>query len=273
MKLFRHAWPLMLASLLWVNTVHAANILIVNGASASVEPDTTADITQNLPIACGPAHTYAVADVPPADMSAYDQVWDLRFSDSSPLTAADQAAYLGLLQSGKNIFVMGESALFMTRNNSVIDFVTLTGGGSLSFVSPDDLQAVTGGAPFTDNGLSSVVYNVAGGVTTSGNGLFVTRDAAAGGAALAWKTGVLANAPAGALAVVFDVNFMEPAASANERQLLRNMCTFVRTGGAAVAPTEVPASSPATLLGLAGLLCVLGGHGLRMRTRARRSQG
>ena len=194
-----------------------------------------------------------VADTPPASLAGYQQVWDLRFANQSPLTTADQAAYLAYLQSGGRMFVMGENINLGARNATVIDFIDTAGGGALTFVEPGNAQTVTG-VPFTDGGLSTIVWWAAGGTTTPGSGVFAASNAN-GGSAIVWRTGTLANAPAGTLAVVFDVSFMEPPSrTLNEDQFFRNLCAFgsMRGGGAAVA---VPANSPWALWSLA---CALG---------------
>lgn len=61
----------------------AKNVLIVNGASNTSEPGTTADITtnlQNLQVAAG--NTVTIADTPPASLAGYTEVWDIRFSNT-----------------------------------------------------------------------------------------------------------------------------------------------------------------------------------------------
>lgn len=241
----------------------ADNVLIINGASNTSEPSTTDSITRNWVPTCGTGHTVTVVDTPPASLAGYQQIWDLRFSNSSPLTPADQAAYQAFLQGGGHMFVMGENASFMTRNDSVTQFVASTGGGTLAFVSPGDAQDVIG-APFNNGGLNAIVYGAAGGVTSSGSGVFATSNAR-GGTAVAWSTGTLGNAPAGSLAVVFDVNFMQDGAPADQHQFFQNLCSFVQTGGNTEA---IPTNSPWGLLGLAALLATLAPLGLRLRKSA-----
>src|ERR1700738_987313 len=73
----------------------AGSVLIVNGASATSEPSTTADITAHLQaLEAAAGNSTTVVDIPPASLAAFDEVWDMRFSNSWPLTAGDQAEYL-----------------------------------------------------------------------------------------------------------------------------------------------------------------------------------
>lgn len=244
----------------------AANILIVNGASTTSEPGTTSDITNSLQAECAAGNTFTVSDIRPGSLAAYDQIWDLRFSNASPLDAGDQAAYLAFLQSGKRMFVMGENNNFMTRNNSIFAFVTAAGGGALTFTTPGSAQTVN--PPFNaPNAVSSITYNAPGGVTSSGTGAYAT-NIGTNGTAVAWATGTLGNAPAGSLATVFDVNFMQPSAGADSLNFLRNLCNFVATGGEPVAPRAVPTLSEYGLAGTALALALFGAYSLRNRRRA-----
>jgi hypothetical protein len=244
----------------------AGLVLIVNGASGTSEPGTTANITTNLSnlhIAAG--NTVSVVDTVPGDLSSFAQVWDIRFSNNLAITAAQQAQYLAYLQSGRGMFVMGENSAFPTRNNSVLGLIAAAGGGSLTFTTPSSTQTVF--APFTGpNAVSSVTYAAPGGVTSAGTGQFVTGTGTATsgtGSGLAFAVGTLANATAGALTVVFDVNFMqEPPPGAGNGQLVRNLIGFI---GDQVDPpsTDVPAP-PTVVLAAIGGACGL----LRLRRRA-----
>lgn len=227
------------------------NVLIVNGATATSEPVTTADITadlQGLEAAAG--NTTTVVDVPPGSLAPYDEVWDIRFANASPLSASDQTLYLAFLQAGHKMFVMGENAFFATRNDSVIAFVTSAGGGALVYSIPGQTQTVN--PPFNaPNSVSSMTYNASGGSTTPGTGFFATSIGGAG-SAIAWNPGQLTNAAGGRLVVVFDVNFMQAGATANEHNFFKNLIGFITNGGG--GSLEVPTLSAWALIGLSLLL-------------------
>ena len=53
-------------------------------------------------------------------VTGFKQVWDVRYNNTTPLTLGDQSTYLGYLQGGGTLFLMGENAGFITRNNSII---------------------------------------------------------------------------------------------------------------------------------------------------------
>jgi hypothetical protein len=233
-----------------LDRVQAGTVLIVNGSSTTSEPDTTASITTqltNLENAVG--NTVTVDDTPPASLAGFGQVWDIRFSNSSPLTAAVQAEYLSYLQGGGGMFVMGENAFFTTRNDSVISFIALAGGGNLTFTVAGDSQTVI--PPFTGpNPVTNIIYSAAGGVTTSGTGQFITSNQN-GGAGVAFGVGTLANAPQGALTAIFDVNFMQTNAPADSQALTKNLVGFVQNQVTPGVPE--PSTWAMMLLGFAGL--------------------
>jgi hypothetical protein len=250
MKKSKFTCAILLAINLFANAANAANVLIVNGSTSSSEPGTTTNITNNLQAVCA-GNTYTVSDLPPGNLSAYDQVWDLRFSGSSPLTPTDQTNYLAFLQSGKRMFVMGENSIFATRNDSILNFITSAGGGSLAFTTP--LSTQTFNPALTIGTETTINYSAPGGVTSSGTGSYMTSSGS-DGTTVFWGTGTLGNASSGSLAVVFDVNFMQAGRSTGEQQLLSNLCRQVATGGGSVA--SVPVFGPAALF---GLVFIMGG--------------
>jgi hypothetical protein len=235
-----------------LSAIAAKNVLIVNGASTTSETGTTADITANLQalqVAAG--NTVTVADTPPASLAGYTEVWDIRFSNSSPLTAGDQTLYQAFLASGKSMFIMGENSGFMTRNDSVNAFIATMGGGTLAFATPSQPQTVN--PPFTGpNPVTSISYSAPGGSSTPGTGAFATNNGP-NGTAIAWGPGKLSGAPGAAVVVVYDVNFMQVGATTNETNFLKNLIGYINAGGGGAA-VSVPTLSEWSLLVLAVLL-------------------
>ena len=242
------AWPL-----------QAQNVLIVNGASGTSEPGTTSSITTQLTtLHTAAGNVVTVADVLPADLSSYRQVWDIRFDNNWALTPSDEAAYLAFLQGGGGIFLMGENGSFMTRNNSIFNFIMQAGGGSLGFGSGSDHQTVC--SPFTGpNPVTSIDYLAPGYFNGTGTGSWITGPtcgAASNGSGIAFGVGSLANAQAGALTSILDVNFMQTNADANSQALTRNLIGYV---GDQVTPPVTTTPEPASIVLLAtGLAGVFG---------------
>lgn len=250
------------------NAAYADNILIVNGASLTSEAGTTANITATLDgLLQSQGHTTTISDPVPADLSPFDQVWDIRFANASPISAGEEAQFLAFLQGGGNMFVMGENSGFGTRNNSVLSLIQAAGGGTLSFVTPNSTQNVNPPANIP-NAITTITYCAPGGATgggvTAGNGIFLTDDGVVGGTAIGFATGTLTNAPAGSLSIVFDVNFMEPCGP-NNYEFLENLTGYVSEGGnpTPASPVAAPVMSPPALLLLAGGYLLLGCRRLR----------
>ncbi len=239
-------------------TVQGGPILIINGASLTSEPGTTAAITTNLSalhVAAG--NTVTVLDGVPVDLSPFSQVWDIRFSNVWAITGGEQAQYLDFLGDGGGMFVMGENAGFPARNNSVLSLIAAAGGGSLTFVTPLSTQTVlapfTGPNPIPDG---NVTYAAPGGVTSFGTGQYITVDALGRGTGIAFGVGDLAVVPGGALTAIFDVNFMQNMFDLPDSQnLTKNLIQFV---GEEVEP--IPEPSTLTLLALGIGLFVLGAN-------------
>jgi len=205
-----------------------------------------------------------VVTVVPAALDSYDQIWDLRFTNGNPLTATDQSAYTAYLQGGGKMFVMGEYSVFApVRSNSIVTWVNDDlGGGPLTFITaaspafnsnPQTPQIVEPPYNTTPNAMTTVTYAASGGVTTPGTGQWISYDDITnlGGSAVAWPTGTLANAPAGSLSVVFDVNFINNPPqlnSSNNPAFLQNICTAVAKGGNPAAETAMVSSNAFNLI-------------------------
>jgi len=229
--------------------LHAGNVLIINGSSQTSEPGTTSAITTNLQtLHQAVGNTVTISDSVPANLAGYGQIWDIRFSNSLPITAGQQAQYLSFLAAGGGMFVMGENSGFTTRNDSVLALITAAGGGTLGFTTPNSTQTVVG--PFTGpNPVSQITYAAPGGVGTNapGTGDWITVDNNGNGTGIAFSVGDLANAQAGALTVIFDVNFMMNQYDVpNSQNLTKNLIGFV---GGQVDRTPDAGSTLALLAG------------------------
>lgn len=202
-----------------------------------------------------------VEDSVPGDLTSYDQVWDIRFSNNQPISAGERAKFLNFLQGGGGMFVVGENRNFMDRNNSVLSLIDAVGGGTLNFVTPLKIQILQD--PFyKKNQQTSISFLAAGGVDGSGTGQFMTKNGTSG-SAVVWQKGTLKNVPLGVLAVVFDINFLQGLGYGSD-VILPKLIDFV--GGTVPIPHPVPI--PATLPLLGGALLALATLRRRRRVSA-----
>jgi len=192
----------------------AGKVLIVNGASSAGDQTiATAAATTNLEAQLISAGPVTVSDGVPADISSYDEIWDIGFF--SILTAPIQSQYLGHLKLGKRLVITGEnnSSIFAARRDSILAFIGAAGVGALTFRAPtgDDVPIQGGASDSIENVLpgftspntipnNQVIFAAPGGVTTAGGGVFLTRrpDGTSGAGIIYGK-----------LVVIFDTNFLQ----------------------------------------------------------------
>jgi hypothetical protein len=242
----------------------ADSILIVNGRSTTGEAAVVDAATANLQTLHEAAgNTVTVADSAPLDLSAYSQIWDIRFE--AALSVGEQSDYLTFLSGGGRMFLVGENdgnGAFIARNDSLLDFVAAAGGGTLNFALLGDSQQ-TVLAPFTspDAPVSEITYAYAGGVDSKGTGQWITQaDGLEQGSGVAFGPGDLANASAGSLALMFDVNFLQNDFDAPHAQnLTENLIRFMGNPGETPSAPGVPdGGSTAVFAGLVVLGLIKG---------------
>lgn len=205
---------------------HADNVLIVNGSSRTGEPATTSSITSNLSGKLSlRGNDVTVSDGLTANLGGYSQVWDLRFSNSSPLSTTEQSQYMSFMNNGGKLFVMGENSSFPTRNTSILSLINSAGGGTITLSGERSVATQT-----LADGSGSVTYRAADVALSAGAGQYLSTLPNGAGSAVAWQKGRLASAPNGALAVVFDVNFMQLDGSAGEQALLNQVLGLIERG-------------------------------------------
>lgn len=131
-------------------------------------------------------------------------------------------SYKNYLAEGRTLVLIGENSGFVTRNNSIVAFISELGGGSITLSTPNNAQTVQ--SPFTGpNTVTSITIQASDGTTDPGTGAFMTKDASNVGAGLYYARGTLPDAAAGRLMVVFDVNFLGTNADADSHNLATNM--------------------------------------------------
>jgi hypothetical protein len=236
-----------------------ANALIVHDGAGGLSANVVSNLQTKLAAA-----SYTVSTnvgVPAGSLASYAQVWDVRYSNSTPLSATDITAYVAYLAGGGSLFVMGENTGFMPRNNTIVSLIGAAGGGSVTVTNPvSNTQTVQ--APFTGpNQITTVTYLAsASALPAYGTGAAITKDAEDRASAVVWSPGRLSAAPAGSLIVVFDVNFMQTDAFESSQAFLANLVAYLADPipVGPQPPTGIPALSTWTMVLLAGLMTAAG---------------
>ncbi len=227
-----------------------ANILIVAGtdpASQTAGSNLATELTT-----AGNTVTQVNSGVP-ADIltPAYTQIYDTRYSDSPAFSVGEQAQYVAFLNAapGNALFLMGEDDGFLTRNTAIGSFIALAGGGTVAAPATQSSASETVNSPFTGpNAIANVTFSACGIATTAGTGAFASSEAG-GGCAIFFSIGTLANATTGALAVVYDANFVTTAPSpsgVNEDSFRLNLEAFLAAPTTAPTVTSITPSNGST---------------------------
>jgi hypothetical protein len=147
----------------------------------------------------------------PADLTQYAHLWDIGYASpygGNP-TLNPTTLLTTYLQRGGAMFMLGENANFTVRDDTIELFIyglsnQLPVTGSIA----SEVFTQTVGSEFLlANNNSSIEWAAPGEFTSYGTGTPMTTGGGYGPVAVAWKTGSLANAPAGAVVAVLDINF------------------------------------------------------------------
>lgn len=226
--------------LMFFGVAHAANVLIVHDGTVGLEANVVTNLSAKL-VTHGDTVTTNVGV--PGSLAGYQQVWDIRFNNTTPLTSSDISQYVAYMAAGGSLFVMGENVGFMTRDSSIASLIASAGGGTVTITSPPNLETVR--APFTGpNAISTITFQAAAGINVIGSQAApIAYDPPSGiAAAVVWGPGAMSAAASGSLIVVFDVNFLDLGADATSQLFTANLIAYL------AAPTPV---SP--LVGGAGI--------------------
>ncbi len=226
----------------------AQNALVVHDGTGGEVAAALANLTSKL-VAAGYTVTPSVG-VPGGSLSGYQQIWDVRYNNTTPLSAGDITAYVTYLAGGGSLFVMGENTGFMTRNNSIIALIAAAGGGTIAVTGPSS-NTQTVQPPFTGpNAVSSVTFLAAAAASSLGTGGCITRDSGNLCAAMVFGPGSMLNAMGGSLLIVFDVNFLDVTATEPLQALSSNMVAYL-AAPTPIGGTGIP-SPPTAVLALIG---------------------
>lgn len=239
--------------LAWSTTQGHAAIYVIDTSGLTAEPK-AALLTLGYTIDSGGTLT---------DYSAYEQVWDLRYSQN--ITEGDAAAFTAYLQSGGRMYLTGEHTGFNTlRNNSLISFLNSVGAGTVTSTNStsNGLQAITADGQIINPGGTYTHINYSGGlivaVAESSQGFLVSETAPGSGTGslIGWDFGDITGSASARMLVGFDINLSGRTTGGSlQTAVWGRFAQFLDDE----APTTAAVPEPATLalwggLGFIGLL-------------------
>jgi LmbE family N-acetylglucosaminyl deacetylase len=220
-------------------------LILHDGSTGTEEADLVAHLSQQG--RAGNNLTVTTATTLPALLTGYTQIWDVRYADATPLSSADQSAFLAYLRSGGQLGLVGGNAGTGARDTSLIQLVSAAGGGALTLAVPGSLQQAQ--APFTGPvALGAITFSTGTGAANRGNGAAVTKDGATplpAASAVSWAPGALGLAPAGGLITVFSADVLQTGADPACQALAANLISYqtrVGTASPVVSSVDVPSA-------------------------------
>jgi len=160
----------------------------------------------------GGNHTVTNVTSMPTDTSSYEQIYDIRYSNSYTMTSSLQTHYKALLARGGTLYLQTEHTSFSTRNNSVIDFIEDDlGGGTVSYGSSNagsnSITQHNSSGTFDTSFSGTLTFVASGKLTAIGNGEWIAKTGGGDIVAAVWYGSDLSSAYSGKVIVVTDINY------------------------------------------------------------------
>jgi len=147
----------------------------------------------------------------PTDTSSYEQIYDIRYSNSYTMTSSLQTHYKALLARGGTLYLQTEHTSFGTRNNSVIDFIEDDlGGGTITYGSSNASNSITqhnSSESWLSGFSGTLTFVAAGKLSAIGNGTWIAKDGSGNIVAAVWYGSQLSSSYSGKVIVVTDINY------------------------------------------------------------------
>ena len=160
----------------------------------------------------GGNHTVTAVTSMPTDTSSYEQIYDIRYSNSYTMTSSLQTHYKALLARGGTLYLQTEHTGFGTRNNSVIDFIEDDlGGGTVTYGSSNagsnSITQHNSSGTFDTSFSGTLTFVASGKLTAIGNGEWIAKTGGGDIVAAVWYGSDLSSAYSGKVIVVTDINY------------------------------------------------------------------
>lgn len=219
------------------SVLKSKNVLILSDPNSThpdqyvgdVHLDTIALSIQNQEMSLGmiPTVMTSYADfelLTDAQISQYAHIWDIGYD--TLITGSAGNKYLTYLSSGGAIFFLGENSAFIDRDNTIVNIITLAGGGTVTMSTPNLVQVTADIAPefLIQNQTPTVVFNAPGVFQNIGSGTMLAQSYIGVNAAV-WKTGSLSSNPTAAIISVLDINFL--VGTSVQQDFIDNLSTIL----------------------------------------------
>ena len=189
-------------------SVFAEDVLIIHESYGNTHSKWKNRLEDNS----GGNHTVTSVTSMPADTSSYEQIYDIRYSNTHVISSSMETHYKALLARGGTLYLQTEHTGFGTRNNSVIDFIEDDlGGGTITYGSSNagsgSITQHNSSGTFDTSFSGTLTFVAAGKLDAIGNGEWIAKTAAGDTVAAVWYGSDLSNAYTGKVIVVTDINY------------------------------------------------------------------
>ena len=189
-------------------SVFAEDVLIIHESYGNTHSKWKNRLEDNS----GGNHTVTSVTTMPADTSSYEQIYDIRYSNTHVISSSMETHYKALLARGGTLYLQTEHTGFGTRNNSVIDFIEDDlGGGTITYGSSNagsgSITQHNSSGTFDTSFSGTLTFVAAGKLDAIGNGEWIAKTAAGDTVAAVWYGSDLSNAYTGKVIVVTDINY------------------------------------------------------------------
>ena len=175
-------------------------------------------------------HSVTSGESYPSDVSALDQIWDIRFA--SALSSSEITKLKTILSNGGTVYLLGEHQGFMTRNNSIISFIKDVGGGEVVYGgSTGSNFHIVESAFRTPNNVINIYEPASSYLSNLGNGTALSKTADDRAFTAVWNSEDLSVSYPGKIVLVLGVNIFSShinyssgvVSSQNNEEFLENI--------------------------------------------------
>ena len=166
----------------------------------------------------------------PSDVSAIDQLWDIRFANA--LSSSEITKLKTILSNGGTVYLLGEHAGFMTRNNSIISFIKDVGGGDVVYGGRSGTNFhIVESAFRSPNNVINIYEPASSYLSNLGNGTAISKTANGQVFTAVWNSDDLSASYPGKIVLVLGVNIFSThinyssgiVSSQNNEEFLENI--------------------------------------------------